>query len=277
MPARAGGLSTRLKRWWERVGTVQGITTAAVLIGCGALVLYPVLFLIQESFNIGDPIVFPAEQYGFDNYLDLVHDLGVMRNTVVVAGLATVMAVFFGFVLAWILSRTDVPGRGLLERLMELPYYVTPLVGALAWSVLAGPKNGFLNQLWRLPGGQGDLFNVQSAFGIAWVMAFFEGTVAFMMISAAMKSMDPALEESSRVLGVASSGPWCGSRCPWSRPPSWAPPSSCSPRCSAPSLRPSSWAFPPGTTSSPRRSTSRPFPIRPTTPRRRPWGWRSSG
>src|SRR5262249_29404611 len=62
------------------------------------------------------------------------------------------------------------------------------------------PKSGFLNQLWRLLGGSGDLFNVYSAFGIAWVMALFEGTVAFVMISAALKSMDPALEESSRVL-----------------------------------------------------------------------------
>jgi len=201
MTARAGGLATRLQRLWERVATVQGVTTAAVLIGCGGLVLYPVLFLIEESLNTGDPMAFPAERLGLDNYLDLVHDLGIMRNTALVAGLATAMAVTFGFLLAWILSRTDVPGRRLLERLMELPYYVTPLVGALAWSILAGPKNGFLNQLWRLGGGQRDLFNINSAFGIAWVMAFFEGTVAFMMISAAMKSMDPALEESSRVLG----------------------------------------------------------------------------
>jgi iron(III) transport system permease protein len=201
MAARAGGLLTRLRRLWERVATVQGVTTAAVLIGCGALVLYPVLFLIEESFNTGDPIVFPAERFGLGNYLDLVHDLGIVRNTALVAFLATAMAIGFGFVLAWILSRTDVPGRQVLERLMELPYYVTPLVGALAWSILAGPKNGFLNQLWRLVGGHGDLFNINSAFGIAWVMAFFEGTVAFMMISAAMKSMDPALEESSRVLG----------------------------------------------------------------------------
>ena len=36
-------------------------------------------------------------------------------------------------------------------------------------------------------------------------MALFEGTVAFVMISAAMKSMDPALEESARVLGA---GKW---------------------------------------------------------------------
>ncbi len=201
MIAPAGGLGTRFRRLWERIATVQGVTTAAVLLGCGALVLYPVLFLIEESLNTGDPIVFPAEQFGLGNYLDLVHDLGIVRNTVLVAFLATAMAVGFGFVLAWILSRTDVPGRRLLERLMELPYYVTPLVGALAWSILAGPKNGFLNQLWHLVGGQGDLFNIHSAFGIAWVMAFFEGTVAFMMISAAMKSMDPALEESARVLG----------------------------------------------------------------------------
>src|SRR5579864_3561056 len=54
-------------------------------------------------------------------------------------------------------------------------------------------------------GGDGDLFNVYSPWGIACVMALFEGTVACVMISAAMKSMDPALEESARVLGA---GKW---------------------------------------------------------------------
>ena len=34
-------------------------------------------------------------------------------------------------------------------------------------------------------------------------MALFEGTVAFVMISASMKSMDPALEESARVIGAS--------------------------------------------------------------------------
>src|SRR6476661_7018521 len=86
---------------------------------------------------------------------------------------------------------------------MELPYYMTPLVGALAWSLIAGPRSGFVNQLWHAFGGAGDLVDAYSIFGIAWVMALFEGTVAFVMISAAMKSMDPALEESSRVLGAS--------------------------------------------------------------------------
>ena len=40
-------------------------------------------------------------------------------------------------------------------------------------------------------GGNGDLFDIYTLFGIAWVMALFEGTVAYVMISASMKSMDP--------------------------------------------------------------------------------------
>ena len=40
-------------------------------------------------------------------------------------------------------------------------------------------------------------------FGIAWVMALFEGSVAFFMIGAVMKSMDPSLEEASQMMGAS--------------------------------------------------------------------------
>ena len=119
-----------------------------------------------------------------------------------VAVAATVMAVLFGFVMAWILSRTNVPGRAALEQLMALPYYVTPLMGALAWSLIGSPSGGFLNQVWRALGGNGHLIDMTTPYGIAWVMALFEGSVAFVMIGAVMKSMDPALEEASQVLGA---------------------------------------------------------------------------
>ena len=85
---------------------------------------------------------------------------------------------------------------------MVVPYYVTPLLGALAWSLLGAPESGFVNQLWRSMGGEGALIDMTSAWGIAWVMALFEGSVAFVMIGAVMKSMDPALEEASQVLGA---------------------------------------------------------------------------
>ena len=182
----------------------QALITLAVLLVVGFLVLLPVVFLIEESLNVGDPMAFPPQQYGIANYVAMFEeDLHVITNTVIVAVVATVMAILIGFTLAWILTRTNVPGREKLERLMELPYYMTPLVGALAWAVLASPRSGFFNQIWRWAGGSGDLFNVYSIFGIAWIMALFEGTVAFVMISASMKSMDPALEELARVIGAS--------------------------------------------------------------------------
>ena len=182
----------------------QAIITLVILLVVGFLVILPMVFLVGESLNIGDPMSFPPEAYGIANYLAILEeDVNVLVNTVIIAVMATVMAILIGFTLAWILTRTNVPGRDKLERLMELPYYMTPLVGALAWAVIAGPKSGFVNQLWKGAGGAGDLVDVYTYFGIAWVMALFEGTVAFVMIAASMKSMDPALEESARVMGAS--------------------------------------------------------------------------
>jgi iron(III) transport system permease protein len=180
------------------------VITLGVIAVVSFLVLLPLVFLVEESLNVGDPMSFPPREFGIGNYLAIFEeDLNVLFNTVIIAVMATVMAILIGFTLAWILTRTNVPGRAMLERLMELPYYMTPLVGALAWAVIAGPKSGFLNQLWKQLGGGGDLVDVYSHFGIAWIMALFEGTVAFVMISASMKSMDPALEESARVMGAS--------------------------------------------------------------------------
>ena len=182
----------------------QAIVTVAILLVVGFLVVLPMVFLIEESLNVGDPLAFPPEAYGIKNYLAIFEeDINVLWNTLIIAVMATVMAIVIGFTLAWILTRTNVPGSAMLERLMELPYYMTPLVGALAWAIIAGPKSGFMNQLWKAAGGGGDIADIYTHFGIAWVMALFEGTVAFVMISASMKSMDPALEESARVMGAS--------------------------------------------------------------------------
>ncbi len=182
----------------------QTIVSVAVMLLVAFLVVLPMIFLVEESLNIGDPMAFPPQEYGIKNYIAMFdEDFNVLVNTVVIALMATVMAILIGFTLAWILTRTNVPGREKLERLMELPYYMTPLVGALAWSIIAGPKSGFVNQLWKAAGQSGDLVDIYSHFGIAWIMALFEGTVAFVMISASMKSMDPSLEESARVMGAS--------------------------------------------------------------------------
>ena len=182
----------------------SGQTIASVLVGglAAVLVLYPIFYLIQAALNVGDPQARPPQEYGFANFGGLFQYPTILWNTVVVAVLATILAVIIGFVMGWILSRTNVPGRAVFEQLMALPYYVTPLMGALAWSFLGAPRSGFINQLWRAAGGQEYLIDINTASGIAWVMALFEGSVAFVMIGAVMKSMDPSLEEASQVLGA---------------------------------------------------------------------------
>ncbi len=187
----------------SRFGWQTPVAVLLILV-VGFLVVLPVIFLVEKTFNVGDPLSFPASQYGTGNLLSLfTEDYDIILNTIYVALMATVMAIFIGFTMAWILTRTNIPGRERLERLMEVPYYMTPLVGALAWAVLAAPKSGFFNQAWHSVGGKSDLFDIYTLFGIAWVMALFEGTVAYVMISASMKSMDPALEESARVMGAS--------------------------------------------------------------------------
>ena len=167
------------------------------------LVLYPVFFLLQAALDVGDPQARPPTAYGFDNFSGMLQYPQILLNTLTVSVAATVMALVFGFVMAWILTRTNVPGRHLFEQLMAVPYYLTPLLGALAWSLLGSPESGFINQVWRALGGSGYLIDINTAYGIAWVMALFEGSVAFVMIAAVMKSMDPALEEASQVMGAS--------------------------------------------------------------------------
>ena len=134
---------------------------------------------------------------------NLPDDYRALANTLLVSCIATVMAVVFGFLQAWILTRTNIPGRAaaraadgaaLLHDAADRRARLGRAAAARrpAWSTSCGGSLG----------APGDLFNIYSPWGIAWVMALFEGTVAFVMISAAMKSMDPSLEESSRVLGA---------------------------------------------------------------------------
>ena len=179
---------------------MAGYGVAAV---AAILVLYPVYFLLQAALDVGDPQVRPPTAYGFDNFNGIFQYPQILLNTLTVSAAATVMALVFGFVMAWILTRTNVPGRHMFEQLMAVPYYLTPLLGALAWSLLGSPESGFINQIWRAVGGNGHLIDINTAYGIAWVMALFEGSVAFVMIAAVMKSMDPALEEASQIMGAS--------------------------------------------------------------------------
>lgn len=164
---------------------------------------YPLFLIFSSALNAGDPFAMPPSELGLNSFVDVLDHLDWIRNTLVVASLGTVLATAIGVALAWIIHRTTVPGRRIFAVLIAIPYPLGPLVGALAWSHLGSPTSGLLNDLFTaLTGIAEPLINIYSVPGIIFVMAIFEAPVAVIMIGAAMQRMDPALEESSAMLGA---------------------------------------------------------------------------
>jgi len=97
----------RPRRLWRWRPSGQGVATALVVLFCGGLVAYPIVYLVAESLNTGDPGTFPPESIGLDNFTNLIEDSRIISNTAFVACVSTVMALG-SFAAALVLG---VPGR----------------------------------------------------------------------------------------------------------------------------------------------------------------------
>jgi iron(III) transport system permease protein len=128
----------------------------------------------------------------------------IIANTLVVGIGATLLAVTAGAALALMLARIRTPGRGLLSRLVTLPLYITPLLTAIAWSWLGSPRGGLINLFARQTLGIDSLVNLHTPGGVIFVSALSYVPLPFLLIGAALRGMDPSLEESARVHGAAT-------------------------------------------------------------------------
>ena len=123
-------------------------------------------------------------------------------NTLLIAAGSALFAIGVGTLLAWAVVRTDMPGRRLIELASIIPFISTPLVGALAWILLASPQTGLINQAWRYLGAAGSVVDIYSIWGIIFVEAVYETPLVFLLVSGALRSMDPTLEEAARSAGA---------------------------------------------------------------------------
>jgi iron(III) transport system permease protein len=177
------------------------VAGAGVLVA--ALVLLPVGMLLWTSLRIEE--FGEAAYFSPKNYTEFVLSPRILRsisNTLVVSAGATLIAGIFGIVLAWVHARTNAPGRAVLEPLTLVPFFLSPYVGAIAWSYLAAPRVGLLNGWLRaLLGLAEDPLSVYSRSGIVWVLALFFTPVMYLFVIGSLRRMDPALEESARTSG----------------------------------------------------------------------------
>jgi iron(III) transport system permease protein len=111
--------------------------------------------------------------------------------------LATVLATSY----AWIVIRTDVPAKRMWELLPILPLTMPFLVKAFAWSYLFAPTTGITNILFKQVTGIGPIVNIFSMPGLIFAIGTGGVPLAYLTIEPAVKSMNPAMEEASRIAG----------------------------------------------------------------------------
>src|SRR5262245_28080326 len=192
--------SVRLSRpdaKWLVVGTTVALAAW--------LSLMPLGFLLWQSFMTPETATAPA-QLTFDNYRTAygsVETLRVFGNSVEFAlgsaGLAFVVGTFF----AWLNERTDTPFKSAFFALSLVPLIIPAILFTVSWILLASPKIGLINvAVQELFDTDIVVANIYSMAGMIFVDGLHQSPLAFLLMTAAFRSMDPSLEESALMCGA---------------------------------------------------------------------------
>jgi iron(III) transport system permease protein len=182
----------------------------SVVLFVGAVIAFlslsPTLMLFYGSFR-SKPLGVPSD-------FSLVHYVGaysdpltyeLLLNSFLFAAGSALLATILAATLAWISIRTNAPFRRIFELTAIVPNIFPPVMLAVSWTILLSPRTGLINRaLMDLFGLAQAPFNIYSIPGMIFVEALITVPLAFLLISAALYSMDPALEESARVAGSSN-------------------------------------------------------------------------
>ncbi|HEY4169066.1 MAG TPA: iron ABC transporter permease, partial [Reyranella sp.] len=168
------------------------------------LTVYPLAMLLYGSIHSTPPGM--AGEFNAAGYRALLQadNLQALVNTALISFVKTVLSLTLAILMAWIVARTDTPGRGALEILITLPFFIPPILTATAWAMLGNPQVGTINLAWRWIVGRDDarLIDVYSYGGIVWHMMQYSTPFIFLFVVDAFRAMDPSLEEASRMSGA---------------------------------------------------------------------------
>jgi iron(III) transport system permease protein len=177
---------------------------------CVALTLYlgvvPLGFLLWQSF-FTPQTASKAAEFTLGNYRDAYGSAQtwvLFWNSLQFASGTAALAFVLGTLLAWMNERTNTPCKSLFFALSLIPLIIPGILFTVAWILLGSPKIGLVNLALRaLFDTDMVFFNVYSMWGMIWVDALHYSPVAFLLMTAAFRSMDPALEESAVMSGAS--------------------------------------------------------------------------
>lgn len=201
-----GPRALAIARPWGRVGSLAEWLSPQTLVWLGmsallvVLVLWPMYHLVYASLKT--PTGLSLANY--EQLLGMQRFHEAFRNSIVLGLACGVIGMLIGTPLAWLCSRTNVPGRAWI-RFGVLGAFVAPgFVNALSWTLLAGPNAGLLNKIWMaLTGADSGIFNIFSLNGMIFVSLATVYPLAFLFMYNAFEMMDTEIEDAARVLGAS--------------------------------------------------------------------------
>jgi iron(III) transport system permease protein len=191
-----------------------GLAGSVILGLCVAAALYlisgPLAMLAAAALRgPQDALPFePGTHWTFANLRAIFFDralLGVVPNTLVFVVGSVALAFTVGFVLAFLVERTDLPGRLAIFTAVLFPLLVPGVVLAVAWIFLLGPHAGWLNLVLRAAldlSGDGP-FNIFSMSGLILAQGAALVPFMFLLLTAVLRAMNPALEEAGFTAGAS--------------------------------------------------------------------------
>jgi iron(III) transport system permease protein len=172
---KAVGVST-LPEPRSRKRAPRGLLVAAGL--CALLVLMPLAFTVYRAVT-----------FGWDDAIELIFRPLVgelLINTLSITVSATLVSAVVGTAAAWFIERTRLPGRRLWAALTVAPLAMPAFITSYAWVSLS--------------------LDLQDFAGALLVISTAYFPLVYLPVAAALRGMDPALEESARSLGCGRVG-----------------------------------------------------------------------
>ena len=188
-------------QWWRHVDRTAWVWLLAIVV-LVFLVVNPLLRLLIVSFQQPDgafTLMNYVAAYSRSRYVD------ALFNSLILGVSAASLCLAFGVPLAWAVSRTDMPAKGLVWISILGTFIIPPYLGAVGWILLAGPNAGWLNRLLvELTGMDKGPFNIYSMTGLVLVTALYSFPYVFVFTKSALDLVSSEMEDAANILGAGN-------------------------------------------------------------------------
>ncbi|WP_017235730.1 iron ABC transporter permease [Pandoraea sp. B-6] len=185
--------------WRALAATSRWLVIAVLTVA----VMLPLSFIVVQSL-LSAPFFDANRTFGIDGYRFVFADpdfWSAVKNSFIIAFGMLFISIPLGGILAFLMVRTDLPGRRWLEPLLLTPVFVSPMVLAFGYVVAAGPV-GFYAVWFRELTGLDAPWSIYSIFAITVIVGLTHVPHVYLYSSAALRNLGSDVEEAARVAGA---------------------------------------------------------------------------